>query len=510
MDEKDFLSILIKYNKILIYGAGMVGGLVYNRVCAAGMEDKIKGFLVTKKQFDEKHYLDKPIWGIEEINGNKSEQFVIIATLPELHSVMENMLKEHGFMNFMKVDENIFRLLSQCYVNDFEKKWKRPNKEIDIVFMASDNNRSSGAFLALAELNNVLNQKGVSTLVVLPEYGNGEKILLDRKIQYTYILSEHWAIKDEEECNTDKEERLQKNEYAVCKLVQLIQEFNVKLIHNNTTYTYVGALAAKECNIPCVWHIREKVEDQGNKFVNKEKAMECINSVDKIITISHFMKEHVEGLDESKVEIVYDGIDVDKVYIGSRPILNKREITITIVGVLLPYKGQHELIQAAGILLERGYSDFKIRIVGNDVQDYTQTLHTLVNELGLEQNVEFLGRQDNMKRIYSQTDIAVSCSPIEPFGRVTIEGQLSGSLAIGIDSGATAELIKDGETGLLYKGGKPESLANCIIEAIYNLEKSREIACNGQKYARQKFTQERNAEEIIRVYQKILKNKLML
>ena len=96
---------------------------------------------------------------------------------------------------------------------------------------------------------------------------------------------------------------------------------------------------------------------------------------------------------------------------------------------------------------------------------------------------------------------------MEAYGRVTIEAMLSGCLAVGVNTGATPELIKDGETGLLYQAGNVESLAECIEEALSNPERSRRLAKSGQVYVSHTFTKENNLRQILKVYQEALNEK---
>ena len=92
----------------------------------------------------------------------------------------------------------------------------------------------------------------------------------------------------------------------------------------------------------------------------------------------------------------------------------------------------------------------------------------------------------------------------EAYGRVTIEGQLSGCLVIGVNSGGTLELIKDGETGYLYEGGSPEALAERIKRAVRDPAESQRIARRGQEYALRTYTKERHLREILDIYEEVL------
>lgn len=510
MKELAFLNILKEQNAILIYGAGMVGELVYNRLKTTMLSERVCGFVVTKRKQPKQSFCGQPVYEIDEVAIQSKEVIVIIATLKGLHREIEETLLRFGFRNIIKVGDSLYQSMSQNYISDFKKKQDKIMETLDVVFMASDNNSSSGAFLCMVDLNCELRKQGINTLVVLPEYGTGERLLREREISYTYIISEDWSVDDEFALNVRKRIRLLKNKKAIKELQELICDCRVKLIHNNTTYTYIGAYAAQKENIALVWHIREYMKFQNKRFLSKNWAMKIMNCSDEVIYISEYMRNCLKSVNAKSSVVIYDGLDVDTFFIPNKEILEKEKVVITLVGALVSHKRQEDLIRAAAVLRQRGCRAFTIRFVGSGKSEYERYLSKLVDEFDLDDCIEFLGRRDNMRAVYEETDIAIVCSGIEGFGRVTVEGQLAGCLVIAANSGATVELIKDGEMGLLYQAGEPETLADCIEKSMNNPERAREIARKGQKYARNNFTKEKNAEGIIRVYQKILRNKLML
>ena len=48
--EKKFIDQIKKSKYVIIYGAGMVGELIYNRILRYGLDKKVIGFAVTQKQ----------------------------------------------------------------------------------------------------------------------------------------------------------------------------------------------------------------------------------------------------------------------------------------------------------------------------------------------------------------------------------------------------------------------------------------------------------------------------
>jgi len=99
------------------------------------------------------------------------------------------------------------------------------------------------------------------------------------------------------------------------------------------------------------------------------------------------------------------------------------------------------------------------------------------------------------------------CSKAEAFGRVTIEGMLSGTLVIGAACGATEELIQNNKTGLLYEYGNENDLTNKIKWAVTNKEIARSIANCGRTYAKENMTAVINAQNVYSLYQEVMEKK---
>ena len=114
--------------------------------------------------------------------------------------------------------------------------------------------------------------------------------------------------------------------------------------------------------------------------------------------------------------------------------------------------------------------------------------------------MQFKGHVDNVNKAISEYDVLCMCSTSEAFGLTTVEGMLSGALVVGSDSktAATSELIKDGETGLLYN---EEEAFKKIAD---DRESMKKIALEGQKYAYNTFNIDENINNILEVYDEVL------
>ncbi len=503
MREECWIRKLKKEKCIIIYGAGMVGALVYNRLDANGLGERVVCFAVSERP-DKEKYLGKPVWPIDRLKRFQKRALVIVATLPALHGAILKNLEKYSFTRVSAITKALFYELNKNYINRFKECEGNKKRDIDIAFMASDNNRVSGAFLCLVDLTMELKKRGIASIVILPEYGDGEGLLQERGIDYTYIRSEHWCIYEGER-RLAKYWRLCGNFRAVREMRRLIRERGIRLVHNNTTYTYVGAIAAQREGVPFVWHVREYIRNQKYSFADKKYAAKWMNRAARIITVSAYMLRWLRYIDQRKIKVLHDGVDTDQFYC-KRPILqDSRQVVITLVGTVIAHKRQEELLEAANILKEKMEKGFRIRFVGKEEGHYLEKLKRTIKRYQLQDYVCFLGQKSNVADFFQESDIAVICSKAEAFGRVTVEAQLAGCVVIGADAGATAELVRNGETGLLYQAGNVRELAEQILYVAGHAQEAREIARRGQEYAKRAYSKVRNADEMLRVYEEVWK-----
>ncbi len=512
--EKRFIKKLAKYNHIIIFGAGLVGELTAKRLQANQLSEKIVGFAVSDKNQDSiaddrKNGLH--VYEIDELAEYAERSLVLIATMPVLHDEIYEILEKSKFRNIIPVTAKLYESFDRNYIQDFRKKNVHVsfrNSENTVLFMASDNNHISGAFLCMVELCEMLSENGFAALVVLPAYGTGEKLLRQKQIPYTYVSSKGWGYEIAK--NNDFREKIKflagqlSNGRAKKELVTLMKKQSVSLVHCNTTYTYVGAAAARTCKIPYVWHLRENMENQGYRFFCRNRAWKLIKQSAKVIAVSNYI-ENLTGLKDGQLTtVIYDAVEQENRFLPDREILKKKTVQMLIVGAVTPFKGQEDLINACGILVKRNIVNFYLRIVGAGERHYVEKLKEKVCRAHLESHILFYGTSNDMYRLYGQSDIAFTCGAKEAYGRVTIEALLSGCLVIGINSGATAELIRNGETGLLYEPGNIDSLAGCMEKAIGSPEYSRTIAKRGQIFAEETFTRENSLRQVLNVYHTVL------
>lgn len=384
------------------------------------------------------------------------------------------------------------------------------NRNMNILFIASDNDRASGAFLSMVRLCSILkNTYKHNVYVLVQRPGDGQILLEEQGIPVYYKRAYNWIarIKEFDGLKNRVERNIKRvlNKKSVYEYIKLIKELEIEIVHINTSWTYIGAVAAKRVGVPYVWHIREFLEeDQNVRMWNRNYGYRLISDAEKVITISDSIYQKYKKLvKKEKLVTIYNGIDADTFYSQTHGILDKKEYLFLIIGFISEPKGQWQLIEAASILRKKGYSNFKIKIVGKGQDSYVENLRNKVHKLELEAYIEFCGYRSDAADLYKKADITFVCSKAEAFGRVTVEAMMGGSLVIGADIAATRELIDDHKTGLLYKSEDPNDLAQKIEWTLNHMNEAKEMADRGRNYMFQNMTAEKNAEKINEVYLKI-------
>ena len=104
--------------------------------------------------------------------------------------------------------------------------------------------------------------------------------------------------------------------------------------------------------------------------------------------------------------------------------------------------------------------------------------------------VQFLGSVDEraLRAAYESCDVFVLPSAGEGFGIVFLEAMHYRKPIIAANSGATPEVVKDGETGMLVEAGNVEQLAAAMIALGTNQPERDRMGAAGYKRLQENFT----------------------
>lgn len=377
-----------------------------------------------------------------------------------------------------------------------------------ICYLITTADTAAGANRSLLNLMSALKDDGNQYYVIAPAHGKMEEEVNKRGAKYI-VYPYRYSVKASNKRNTYLK-RLY-NWRATLAIKKFLTKERIDVFHNNSVPNAVGMNAAHMAGIPYICHIRENVWDgTGMEFYNSNNIRRLIRDAYCVITISDYLRRtYISFEPNGNYVTINDGISIDDYY-DEREIFAKDEVNIAIIGMINPQKDQFEAIRALEVLRERDYSNLHLDIIGDGCRwkgssSYILELKQYVENKRL-MNVSFLPPiydMEDLRKARRKYDINLVCSWAEGLGRVTIESMLAGSLTIAADAGATSEILRNGEQGLLYKKGDYVELADKLEYALKNRDKMRRIARQAQIYAAERFNPDAYALKIKQIYNAI-------
>ena len=294
---------------------------------------------------------------------------------------------------------------------------------------------------------------------------------------------------------------------AIQKISSQLEISTIDLIHTNSARNSIGCLISKRYGIPHIVHIREFADKDFACVAFKSNYIEIFNQyTDRFLAVSGAVKEHwiQKGIERNKIQTVYDGVRYDNIVLS--PDSTKRDdvLKMVIVGGVVRTKGQDLAVKAISLLPDDIKGNVTLDIVGWTNEKYVNCMRKFATEHRIDSQIRFLGARDDVHQILGQYHIGLMCSKSEGFGLVTVEYMHAQLGVIASNSGASPELVIDGECGLTFEVGKAESLAKCMETYYCDRELLIKHSHAARERAMSKFTDKINAKSIVSIYKELL------
>lgn len=302
---------------------------------------------------------------------------------------------------------------------------------------------------------------------------------------------------------------LKENKRARKQIEELLKDKQIDIVHTNVNRVDVGAYYAQNHNIPHVWHLREFGKEDYNCMYLRFGAIQFMNqSTKKFVAISEAVKKAwgAKGLEQSKIDVIYNGIDLSKFSNEQPSRINEQHEIVKIVfaGIISETKGQIQLIKAIELLPLEIRKKIKVDFYGGGREAYINSLKKYVLEHGVNNIISFKGYCNNIPEVLTNYDIGVVSSRAEAFGRVTAEYMAAGLCVVASDTGANPEIVENKKTGLIYRWNNSEALAKCIEYFVSNREQLKKMRLNAFCSVKNKYSMDRCSDEIYQLYKEIL------
>jgi len=314
------------------------------------------------------------------------------------------------------------------------------------------------------------------------------------------------------------------------RLAALVTSWRPDILHaHSPALNGVPALrVGRRLGIPVVYEVRAFWEDAAvDHGTSSEwglryrltRALETyvLRRADAVTTICDGLRNEIisRGLPAERVGVIPNAVDIEKFQVaGARDeslavkLGLSRSVVVGFIGSFYAYEGLLLLIRAFPTLVAR-LSDVRILLVGGGPQE--TELKSLVESLGIADKVVFTGRvpHNDVGRYYDLIDVLVYprisirltelVTPLKP-----LEAMAQGRLVLASDIGGHRELIRDGETGMLFPPDDPSALAHALYQFLSARERWPEIRKNARRFVEQ----ERNWRASVARYRSVYETAL--
>lgn len=311
------------------------------------------------------------------------------------------------------------------------------------------------------------------------------------------------------------------------KEVAEIEKPDIIHAHSPILNAYPALYVGRKLRIPVVYEIRAFWEDaavdhgtfaEGSlryKLIREAETWACKMARHTFVLCQGIREDlHDRGIPYEKLTAIRNGVDLaslvpgppDATFLQSWNLENKR--VIGFIGSFYRYEGLDLLVEAFAKLAPR-YPDLVLLLLGGEERE--SDLREQVQRLGLGDRVLLPGRipHNRVPGVYSMMEALVYprrsmrltelVTPLKP-----LEAMAMGRPVIASNIGGHRELLRDGETGLLFPPGDAASLAQTIGRLLEDKPLRDKLADQGRDSVFQEHSWEKTTSAYTAIYERAL------
>lgn len=251
----------------------------------------------------------------------------------------------------------------------------------------------------------------------------------------------------------------------------------------------------------------------GKAFGMLFRSRRLLEEADAVLCVGY--SEYVaarKALSHERVHYLANGVNPEAFEHGDRHRMRGElgiaddEFVFACISRIDPQKGQHLLVEALGKLASAGLRA-KLLLAGRATDlEYRDRLRESIAHLGLQERVSWLDPVSPESARHADSlaasDAFVLPSRHEPFGIVVLEAWAAGKPVIVSNVGGLQRLVDGGKDGLVFDSGDGEGLAAQMVTLLQDSAMAESLAAAGRSKMLAKYTWDRVAEDLERIYRK--------
>ncbi|MDN2662795.1 glycosyltransferase family 4 protein [Psychromonas sp. 14N.309.X.WAT.B.A12] len=305
---------------------------------------------------------------------------------------------------------------------------------------------------------------------------------------------------------------------SIYRNLKFLLKINCTIFHCYNDHTS-PIIAARLANVPIrLWsklamssYYEEGVSPKGLRKLMPSTRITCW-AASQVLAISNAAKQEISAQVgfQDRVAVVEVPVDLDvfnylegALKIRKEFNISSSDIVITAVGHFAEVKGWDIAVEAFSKVYKK-FPNTKLLLVGKKTSTvFYNKIMTLIQELGVEGKVIFLGNRNDIPYILKESDLFIFPSRSEGAGAALVEAMASGIPCVASNTGGIPEIIENGNNGLLFERDNVQDLAEKITNVLSDSDLSSNLVESAKK-GLQRFSIERYVDNVSNHYKNLL------
>ena len=225
----------------------------------------------------------------------------------------------------------------------------------------------------------------------------------------------------------------------------------------------------------------------------------CASNSIKFVNIKRYK------IPNSKIEVIYNGIDLekfDRIFENS-----KREFKDTLnISTCTSFRKvkRIDLMLTALSILHKKYKNFLFHLVGGEDEIKKEELINLAQNLKIKDKLFFWGWQTNIPAILKNFDIYINASDSEGLSNAILEAMAAYMPVVATNVGGNKELVFHNQNGFLFPVGNSEKMAEYLEILVKDSALRKKMGYQSRKIVEDKFTQKRMLSNYQKLFESVL------
>ncbi len=297
---------------------------------------------------------------------------------------------------------------------------------------------------------------------------------------------------------------------AVLELVRVIRRWKANVVNTHSGKdTWLGSIAARFAGVRLLVrtrHLSVPISTSPFNFVHR-MADGIITTGETIrqelITRNRLPAERILSIATGVAIKRFDPQSVDASVVRGELGLPQDAQVVTMVAVLRSMK-RHDLFVEAARILGNRFPSAHFLIVGDGPG--REWIEGLVRNAGMEDRIIMTGYRQDVEAVMAASDVVVLTSDRnEGVPQSLSQAMAMGRPVVAAPVGSTAELVRDGETGLMATCGDASSFADSIARLLENPDLRRRIGEAARQHILNNYTDDIMIDRTIAFYDQLLR-----